>query len=123
MLTKRVLVSALIAAGAIGAAATPLSSVADVTIYATVPPPAVRVEPVPAPRTGYVWSNGHWKYESSQYVWSPGEYVAMRPGYAYVQPRWVESSGRWGYEPPRWDRDGDGVPNRVDASPDNPRRN
>ena len=81
MLTKKVLVSALIAAGAIGAAATPLSSVADITIYATTPPPAVKVETVPAPRTGYVWQNGHWKYEGSQYVWVPGEFVEVRPGY------------------------------------------
>jgi len=123
MLTKRVLVSALFAAGAIGAVATPLSSMADVTVYVDTPPPAVRVETVPEPRTGYVWSNGHWKYEGGQYVWSAGDYIAVRPGYTYVQPRWVESGGRYAYYPPRWDRDGDGVPNRADAAPNNPYRN
>ena len=123
MLTKRVLVSALIAAGAIGAVATPLSSVAEITLYVNTPPPAVRYEPVPDPRPGYVWSNGHWRHDGSQHVWSAGEWQAARPGYSYVQPRWVESSGRYGYQAPRWDRDGDGVPNRVDAAPNNPTRN
>ena len=123
MLTKRVLVSALFAAGAIGAVVTPLSSVAEITVYMNTAPPAVRVEPVPEPRTGYVWTPGYWKSESTQYVWSPGAYVEARPGYTYVQPRWVEMQGRYGFEPPRWDRDGDGVPNRVDAAPGNPLRN
>ena len=123
MFTKRILVSALVAAGALGAVVTPLSSVAQVTVYLNTAPPPVRIEAVPAPRTGYVWSNGHWQHDGSQYVWSSGDWQAARPGHTYVQPTWVESSGRYAYQAPRWDRDGDGVSNRRDAAPDNPRRN
>lgn len=123
MLTKKVLISALLAAGAIGAVATPLTSVAQVGVYLNIAPPAVRYEAVPAPRSGYVWSNGYWQYDGSQHVWASGDWQPARPGYTYSQPRWVENNGRWGYHGSRWDRDGDGVPNRDDRFPDNPRRN
>jgi len=123
MFTKKVLVSALFAAGVIGAMATPLSSEAQVVLYLNTPPPAVRYEAVPTPRSGYVYSNGHWQHDGSQYVWSAGDWQAARPGYTYSQPRWVENNGRYAYQASRWDRDGDGVPNRSDRSPDNPNRN
>ena len=121
MLTRKVLVSALIAAGAIGAVATPLTSVAQ--IYLQIGPPAVRYEAVPAPREGYIWSNGHWGYDGRQHAWTEGSWQASRPGYTYYQPRWVENNGRWGYHGSRWDRDGDGVPDRRDAFPNNRNRN
>ena len=123
MIMKKVLVSALFAAGVIGAVATPLSSMAQAIIYLDVAPPQVRYEAVPAPRDGYVWSGGHWQYNNSQYVWSNGEWQASRPGYVYRQPNWHENNGRWNYQASRWDRDGDGVPNNLDRRPDNPRRN
>ena len=133
MFVKKVLVSALFTAGFIGAVATPLSSVAQVEIYLNTAPPAARYEVVPAPRSGYVWSNGHYRSQGGAYAWTPGEWQAARPGYAYVSPQWVERGGRWNYQPSRWDRDGDGianrrdadrdgdgVPNRRDAAPNNP---
>lgn len=122
MIVKKVLVSALFTAGFIGAVATPLSSVAQVEIYLNTAPPAVRYEAVPAPRSGYVWSNGHYQSDGSTYVWTAGDWQAARPGYVYVSPQWVERGGRWNYQPSRWDRDGDGVPNRQDAAPNNPNR-
>ena len=120
MFMKRVLVSALLAAGMIGAVATPLSSVAQVEIQLNFGPPAARYEAVPEPRGGYVWSNGHWQHNGSAHVWAPGDWQAARPGYVYQQPAWVERDGRYSYQPSRWDRDGDGVPNRRDAAPNNP---
>ena len=123
MFTRKVLVSALFAAGAIGAAATPLSSVAQVVVYLNTAPPAVRYEAVPQPRSGYVWSGGHWQHDGSQHVWTAGDWQAARPGYTYSQPTWVENNGRYAYQPSRWDRDGDGVSNRRDAAPNNPYRN
>ena len=51
MFMKKVLVSALFAAGMIGALAAPLSSVAQVEIQLNFAPPVVRYEAVPAPRT------------------------------------------------------------------------
>ena len=123
MFTKKVLVSALFAAGVIGAVATPLSSQAQIDVFVNTAPPAVRYEAVPAPRSGYVWSSGHWQHNDREYVWRSGDWQAERPGYTYSQPRWVESNGRYRYQTSRWDRDGDGVPNRLDRAPDNPRRN
>src|SRR6185369_2639427 len=123
MFTKKILVSALLAAGTIGAVATPLSSMAQAVIYLNVPPPAVRYEVTPAPRSGYVWSNGYWRYSGNQHVWTEGTSPAERPGHTYSQPRWDENNGRWNYQASRWDRDGDGVPNNRDRSPNNPNRN
>lgn len=120
MFMKKVLVSALFAAGAIAAVATPLSSVAQV--HLNIGPPALRYEAVPQPRSGHVWSSGHWQHDGSQYVWAPGNWQASRPGHVYNQPRWVERGGRWNYQASRWDRDGDGVPDRNDSRPHDPTR-
>ena len=123
MFMKKVLVSALLAAGMIGAVATPLSSIAQVVIEVielNYGPPAARYEVVPEPRSGYVWSNGHWQHDGNVHVWTAGDWQAARPGYVYQQPAWVERDGRYNYQPSRWDRDGDGVPNRRDAAPNNP---
>jgi hypothetical protein len=118
MFVKKVLVSAVLAAGMIGAAVTPLSSVAEVSIELNFGPPAVRYEAVPAARSGYVWSPGHWQYNGNTHVWAAGNWQTARTGYVYYAPRWVERSGRWSYQPSRWDRDGDGIPNRRDADRD-----
>jgi hypothetical protein len=125
MFTKKILVSALFAAGMIGAVATPQSSMAQIEVYVLSAPPAVRYEVVPAPRSGYVWSNGYWQWNgtSNEHVWAPGSWQAARSGYVYRQPAWVESDGRWRYQASRWDRDGDGVPNSKDSRPNNPNRN
>jgi hypothetical protein len=123
MFTKKVLISALCVAGFIGAAG-PLPSLAQVEIQLNYGPPPAPVEVVPAPRPGYVWGNGYWQYDGarSEHVWVAGDWQAARPGYVYVAPQWVERDGRWTYRGSRWDRDGDGVPNRSDARPDNPNR-
>src|SRR5471030_3105774 len=55
MSMKKILVSALFAAGMIGAMATPLSSVAA-DVFVNVGPPALRIEAVPEQRAGYVWA-------------------------------------------------------------------
>ncbi len=125
MFAKKVLVSALFVVGTIGAAVTPLSSMAQVEIQLNMGPPPLRYEVVPAPRAGYVWSGGHWRWQGNQHVWVAGNWQAERSGYSYYQPRWVErdGGGGWNYRGSRWDRDGDGVPNNQDRRPDNPRRN
>lgn len=120
MFTKKVLVSALCAVGMIGAVATPLTSFAQVEIQLNYAPPAPRYEVIPAARPGYVWSGGHWQWQRDRHVWVAGNWQAARPGYAYYQPRWVErdGGGGWYYRGSRWDRDGDGIANRRDATPD-----
>lgn len=123
MFTKKVLVSALFAVGAIGAMATPLPGLAQVEILLNYGPPAPRYEVIPAPRTGYVWSDGHWQWKNNKHVWVRGNWQRERPGYAYTQPRWVErKGGGWNYRASRWDKDGDGVPNNKDRRPNDPTR-
>ena len=50
----------------------------EVEIVATRPPPAARIEVVPAPppeRERFVWVGGHWQWNGRDYVWEPGRYV------------------------------------------------
>lgn len=128
MLMKKVLVSALFAAGMIAAVATPLPSVAAVDVYVNIGPPPERFERVPEPRRGYVWSPGYWDWRGNKHVWVRGSSVREREGYSYQPHRWVERDGRWNLERGRWDRargrdsDGDGVPDRLDRHPNNPNR-
>jgi hypothetical protein len=106
----------------VGAAAVPLPSLADVAVELNFGPPPARYEVVPAPRSGYVWAPGYWHWDGRRHVWRSGHWEADRPGYVYVQPNWVERNGRWQYSASRWDRDGDGIPNRRDPTPNgNPR--
>ena len=109
MLTKKLLISALLAAGTIGAAAMPLASAAATHIDLSYGTPA-RYE-YEAPRGGYVWVPGYRTYDGYRQVWVPGHWERERGYRGYAQ-----------HVPSRWDRDGDGVPNRYDARPDNPYR-
>ena len=102
-------------ASALGATAVPAAA----QIIVDVAPPAPRHERIPAPRAGYVWESGHWRWNGHRYVWVPGHWERVRHGYRHVGPRWVERNGRWEYQARRWDRDRDGIPNRYDRDRDN----
>ncbi len=118
---KKVLFVSMIAAS-VGGTAIPAAA----AVYVQIGPPAMRVETVPAPRRGYVWAPGYWNWRSNHHVWVAGSWMRERPGYAYHSPKWVQHDGRWSQERAGWsrgDRDGDGVPDRADRQPDNPRRN
>jgi len=130
---RKTIVAAMLA-GTIGSIATPASAV----VYVRVAPPEPRVEIVPQPRRGYTWAAGHWEWQNRRHVWVAGNWIRERRGYQYIQPAWVEHDGRWRMQRGNWrrgdrdrdgvpdrvdrDRDGDGVSNRQDARPDNPRR-
>ncbi|MEO5672461.1 MAG: YXWGXW repeat-containing protein [Ramlibacter sp.] len=118
---KKILLASLIAAsfGTI-----PLASVAR-TIVIQQAPPAPREEAVPTPRRGHTWAPGHWEWKRGQHVWVSGHWLRARRGQHWEADRWVERDGRWVMERGRWargDRDGDGVPNRLDARPNNPNK-
>ena len=118
---RKILSAAMIAAS-IGTVVTP----ADAAIIVRVAPPEQRVEVDHAARRGYAWTPGYWNWNGRRHVWVAGAWVRERPGYKYNHARWVERDGGWQMERRRWskgDRDGDGVPNRFDRQPDNPRRN
>lgn len=120
---KKLLIAALLA-GSLGSITAPAVSAVVVVREA---PPAVRAERVPAPRRGYVWAPGYWDWKHGKHVWQRGHWVRERRGYVYREPTWEERNGRWqmqrgGWDRHRRDRDGDGVPNRMDARPNNPNR-
>jgi WXXGXW repeat (2 copies) len=84
-------------------------------------PPEVRIDQPTEVRTGYQWVPGYWDWRGRRHVWVAGTWVRERPGYVYVAPTWIEDGGRWRLEVGRWsrrDRDGDGVPNRLDRDRD-----
>lgn len=130
---RRILLATVVAS-AMGAVVVPAAAEALVRVA----PPAPRMERIPEPRRGYVWSPGHWEWRRQQHVWINGSWLRERPGYAYRAPAWAQRDNRWALQPGRWDRggrdrdrdgvtnrndrdrDGDGVPNRRDARPNNP---
>ena len=120
---KKSLVAVLCAAS-FGGVTLPLSASAG-DIYFSYAPPPNRYEAVPAPRSGYVWAPGYWNAHHDRHVWKAGHWERERHGYHYVEPTWTQHDNRWQLQQGRWnksDRDGDGVPNNRDRSPDNPNR-
>jgi hypothetical protein len=122
---RKILLASLVA---VSFTSVPLASFAQRQVIVQVAPPAPRQEAVPAPRRGYVWVPGHYEWKNRRHQWVGGYWLRERRGYSYNAPRWVERDGRWAMEQGRWtrgmrDRDGDGVPNRADARPNNPNRN
>jgi hypothetical protein len=120
---KKLLIAAMLA-GSLGSVAA-VADAAVVVVREAPPPP--RNEVVPTARHGYVWAPGHWEYRHNRYVWVRGNWMRERHGYHYNSPNWVERDGRWVMERGGWarghrDNDGDGVPNRLDARPNNPNR-
>jgi hypothetical protein len=121
---KKIVLATLVA---VSAAAIPGASYAQRQVIVNVAPPAARQEAVPAPRRGFVWVPGHHEWRQRHHVWVSGHWIKARPGYAYNAPQWSERNGKWVMREGQWvrsarDRDGDGVPNRQDARPNNPNR-
>lgn len=111
-----------LAVGSASLATMSLPAVAGVDVNVRIAPPAPRVEAVPAPRVGYVWTPGYWNWNGRTHVWVGGTYVRERPGYAYTQPAWVERDGAYHFQRGGWarhDGDHDGIPNAVDRDRDN----
>ena len=118
-MNRKTLIAASMAA-AFAAASVP--ALADV--YVSIDPPARRVERM-EPRAGYVIVPGNWQWIRGRHRWVAGRYVAERPGYRYENSRWVQhSNNKWTMQRGGWahDRDHDGVPDRADNHPNDPRR-
>ena len=148
-MNRKTLIAATLAAGALlglgtAAQATPAVVAGTTygnTVYVQPAPPAPMYEAVPQARAGYIWAPGHHEWRGDRYEWTTGRWLETRQGYAWQDSRWQQrpdgswflSGGQWVQadahprDERRWayrnrDRDGDGVPNRYDAYPDNPRR-
>lgn len=119
---RKILLASIIATSF---AAIPVASTARTIIVREAPPPP-RDETVPEVRRGYVWAPGHWEWRRGQHVWVAGHQMRARRGHHWEPDQWVERNGRWEMRRGRWargDRDGDGVPNRMDNHPNNPNKN
>jgi len=120
---RKLIVGSLVAA-ALGAVALPALARSNVELYVNVAPPPVYYEAVPGPRVGWVWVPGFWDWRYDRHHWVRGHWVRERPGHYYAPARWVAYDGRYYYHRPGWrvrDSDGDGVPDRFDRAPYNPR--
>lgn len=94
---------------------------AEAAVIVQMAPPPMRSEATPAPRRGHVWVAGHWGWKNHRHQWIKGTWLRERRGYQYSQPVWVERDGRWHMQSGAWrrgDRDGDGIPNRIDRDRD-----
>jgi WXXGXW repeat (2 copies) len=69
-----------------------------------VRPPPERVLVVPAPRRGYAWAPGYWRWNGRRHVWVEGRWVRERPGYHWVPAHWEERHNRWHFEDGHWER-------------------
>jgi hypothetical protein len=67
------------------------------------PPPPLVVE-TPAPRLGYVWAPGFWRWDGHRHVWAAGHWLRERPGHHWVPDRWNEHGGHYHHEPGHWER-------------------
>jgi hypothetical protein len=74
----------------------------EVVVGINVAPPAPQYEAVPAPRAGYVWAPGYWRWEGHRHVWVSGNWVAARPGYVYHQARWEQAHDGWRFHEGYW---------------------
>ena len=123
MLIRKTLVSAAICVGSLAGMTVPVTASAHARVYYNVAPPEPRVEVVPAPRRGYVWSTGYWDLRGHRHVWRHGHWERSRRGYVLAQPAWVQKGERWELQRGRWNRgdaDRDGTPNGRDRAPNNP---
>jgi len=79
-------------------------AVAAVGIDIDVRPPPDRVVVVPAPRRGYVWAPGYWRWNGRDHVWAEGHWVRERRGYHWVPAHWEGRGNRWHFEEGHWER-------------------
>jgi hypothetical protein len=73
-----------------------------VEVIAPQPPPPREVEIIPAPRRGYVWAHGYWRWDGRRYVAVGGHWEAARPGYRYVHPHWEQHRDGWHWRVGVW---------------------
>ena len=117
---RKLIIGSLVAA-ALGSVAIPAAARTNVDFFVNIGPPPVYHEVLPAPRHGFVWVPGYWDWRYSRYHWVAGHWIRHRPGYYYEPVRWHHRGGRY-YRSGGWrDADRDGVPNRYDRAPYNPR--
>ena len=94
----------LMTAGLLSAAWTVGCAEGRVGIYASAPPPPVRVESFgPSPGPGYVYLKGYWGYNGGRYNWVPGRWDRPPAGRRHWEDgRWEKHGNRYEYREGRW---------------------
>jgi len=119
---KKTLLAALLAAG-LGGVAAPAAAAVDV--YIDLAPPPARYEVVPAATPRLYLDAWLLELERTPSRLDHGHLGARTPGLRLQQCRLGGARRPLAYAAPRLarhDRDGDGVPDRYDSHPNNPRR-
>lgn len=82
----------------------PASAMAQVNInfFANQPPPAQRVEVIPAPRQGYIWAPGYWSWTGERHQWEQGRWERARNGQQYQRAEWVRENDGWRLREGSW---------------------
>jgi len=94
---------ALAGLGCLGFVVSPAAAQVSAEIVIGNAPPPTYVEPVPAPRMGYVWAPGYWYWDGRQYLWYQGHWEIERPGYFYAPAEWVETPAGWRFVAAHWE--------------------
>lgn len=87
-----------------------LAALASTPVFAQPPvyiqqaPPPMRMEVMPGPRPGYVWDQGHWRWEGRGYVWMPGHWQPMRHGAHWRPGHWQARGPNWYWVEGHWAR-------------------
>lgn len=58
-------------------------------------PPANAIHTAPAPRPGYFWVEGYYRWVNHTWVWRSGHWTPMRHGYTWVAPQYDASRRLW----------------------------
>jgi len=103
---KRTAISLLAVAAILAPAALTPAAAQVFSLSIGTPPPAPIYEAVPAPRVGYAWAPGYWRWEHERHVWVPGRWMTARAHHHWVADHWAEGPhGGWHHQPGHWDHD------------------
>lgn len=69
----------------------------------TLPPPPHAEEFRMAPRPGFVWIGGYWRWQGRDYIWIPGRWAhPPRRGAAWVPGNWEHRHNRYIWHEGYW---------------------
>lgn len=81
----------------------PSASFAQRVVVRVGPPPRVVEHPGPRPHAGWVWIDGHHRWDGRQYVWVAGYWTAPpRPHAVWIRGHWQHRRDGWVWIEGHW---------------------
>jgi hypothetical protein len=73
-------------------------------IYVNIDPPPIVVEhPGPRPHPGWMWVDGHHRWDGHRYIWVHGFWAnPPRPGAVWIKGHWQRDPGGWYWIDGHW---------------------